>query len=326
MSSAIVPYNMYEAQNAYQRLSFSLDRNSVENAIAEIKTFLKIFPEVALAHNDLGTLLHKAGNPLLALAHYEKANRLQPGNLVIIRNLAEFYFVELGWADDAIEMLTGLLADYPNDFELLTTLGNISNQLGRPEESRIFYKKAFDLDPGNNQLREILAKLDGPVSAAEYRSAPATVSFPSAPTPVAAPAAELTQQESSQVSNLKQALLREPNNAVIHNNLAVAYFEEGDVANATAQYERAVACAPTNLIFRKNLADMYYSVLGRTDEAIEIYTTILKESPRDVEALTALAIIAKANHLTEQARTFIKKVVDMEPWNSDARAFLTSLN
>ena len=321
MSSSIVPYNMYEAQNAYQRLSFSLDRNSVDSAIAEIKTFLKIFPDVALAHNDLGTLLHKAGKTLMALAHYEKANRLQPGNPVIIRNLAEFYFVELGWSDDAIEMLTGLLADHPNDFELLTTLGNISGQLGRPEESRIFYKKAFDLDPTNIELREIIAGLEGPVSAAEYRSAPVTP----LPSIRQEPTQQLSQQHDDTISKYKQILAREPGNADAHNNLAVAYFEQGYLTEAVSHYEQAVAFAPANTIYRKNLADMYYSAMGRTDEAIGIYTAILKDNPKDIEALTALAIISKANHLIEQAKTFIKKIIDMEPWNSDAREFLASL-
>jgi tetratricopeptide (TPR) repeat protein len=309
---------MYEAQNAYQRLSFSLDRSSVESAISEIKTFLKIFPDVALAHNDLGALLHKTGNALVALAHYEKANRMQPGNPVIVRNLAEFYFVELGWSDDAIEMLTGLLADNPNDFELLTTLGNISNQLGRPEESKIFYKKAFELDPANQELREIIAGLEGPVSAAEYRSMPVLT-----PAPASEPVA--IAQDSDDVSQLRKLIAREPGNAVAHNNLAVALFEVGNVAEAVMHYEQAVAAAPTNMLYRKNLADIYYSALSRTDEAIEIYTALLKDNPKDIEVLTALAIVSKANYLTEQARTFIKKVIDMEPWNNDARQFLADL-
>jgi tetratricopeptide (TPR) repeat protein len=312
---------MYEAQNAYQRLSFSLDRNSVDAAIMEIKTFLKIFPDVALAHNDLGVLMHKAGNSLLALAHYEKANRLQSGNPIIIKNIAEFYFAVLGWTDDAIGMLTELLADHPNDFELLTSLGNISNQLGRLEESKTFYKKAYEINPDNIELREILANLNGPVSAAEYRLAPAS------PLPSAVPktAPELVKQEDDALSQLERMLTQNPDNALAHNNIAVALFQQGQLTEAAGHYERAATLEPTNAIFRKNLADLYYSALDRTDEAIEIYTTILKKMPKDIEALTALAIISKSNHLTEQAKTFIKKVIDIEPWNSDAREFLATL-
>jgi len=312
---------MYEAQNAYQRLRATLSSDSVEDAISEVKTFLKMFPEVALAHNDLGVLFYKAGNSLLALAHYEKANRLQPNNASIIKNLAEFYFAALEWTDDAIEMLTGLLNTYPQDFEILTALGNISNQVGRPEEARTFYRKALQIDPENSELRELLARLEGPVSAAEYRSVTAT------PLPATPPVAAISMpvEDDDAAVSLQRMLTQNPRNAVAHNNLGIVRFGQERFDEAATHYEQAIACDPTNPVYRKNLADLYYAKLARTDEAIEIYSTLLKQHPKDIELLSALAIIAKNNHLKEQARTFIKKVLALEPCNSSAREFLADL-
>ncbi len=319
MNTSLVAYNMYEARNAYQRLQATLSVDSAEAAITEVKTFLKMFPEVALAHNDLGVLFCKAGNNLLALAHYEKANRLQPNTPTIIKNLAEFYFVILGWVDDAIDMLTGLLNDYPEDFEILTALANISTKVGRPEEARIFYRKALQIDPDNAELRELLAHLEGPVSAAEYRSGTAAPS----PDPVAV--APVSGEGDEAALALQRLIAQNPGNAVAHNNLGVVRSRQGRPDEAAAHYERAITCDSANLVYRKNLADLYYAYLGRTDEAIAIYTSLLREYPRDIELLTALAIICKANQLKEQARTFIKKVLELEPWNSDAREFLANL-
>jgi len=316
MSTSLVPYNMYEARNAYQRLRSTLSGDSVETAIQEVKTFLKMFPEVALAHNDLAVLFHKSGNSLLALAHYEKANRLQPKDLTIIKNLAEFYFVVLGWTDDAIELLTELLSDFPQDFELLTALANICDKVGRPEEARIFYRKALQVEPENQELRDILADLEGPVSAAEYRREPA------AATPEECTAPVIEDDETTR--SLHQLIARDPGNAMAHNNLGVIRSKQGCLEEAAGHYERAVACDPANTVYRKNLADIYYH-LDRVDEAISIYTTLLKEYPNDVELLIALAIVSRANQLTEQARTFIQKVLELEPWNSDAREFLAGL-
>lgn len=309
---------MNEARNAYQRLRATLSGDSVEAAITEVKTFLKMFPEVALAHNDLGVLFHKSGNSLLALAHYEKANRLQPKDSTILKNLAEFYFVVLGWTDDAIELLTGLLDAYPEDFEILTALATICDKVGRPEEARIFYRKAQQIDPANRELREVMAHLEGPVSAAECRSeivAPLSDSF------VAAPVIE----DDEDALSLERLLARDPGNAVAHNNLGIVRFRQGRLDEAAAHHERAVASDPGNLVYQKNLADLYYTYLGRVDEAIAIYTTLQKQYPKDIELLTALALISKANQLKEQARIFIKKVLELEPWNSDAREFLASL-
>jgi tetratricopeptide (TPR) repeat protein len=112
---------------------------------------------------------------------------------------------------------------------------------------------------------------------------------------------------------------------VAHNNLGILRYRQNRFDEATAHYERAVALDPDNPVYRKNLADLYYTKLGRTDQAIEIYTTLLKTYPKDVELLTALAIISQENNLKEQSRTFIKKVLELEPWNSEAREFLAGL-
>lgn len=307
MPNSVIPYNQYEAQNAYQRLRICLSRESAE-AIAEIKTFLKMFPDVPLAHNDLGVLYHQSGNDLLALAHYEKANRLQPNNPTVIKNLAEFYFVVLGWTDDAIEMLTELLNAWPNDFEILTALGNISETVGRPDEARAFYRKANQLEPGNAEVREILARLDGPVSAAEYRQP-----------------ALLPQQQDEELAPLQQMLSQNPANALAHNNLGIAYSRRGEYEQARFHHEQAVKYEPANLMYRKNLADLYYAACGMTDEAVEIYTQLIKEYPNDVEVLSALAIFSKEANLPEQSRIFINKVLTLQPWNAEARTFLSGI-
>lgn len=344
-TNAIVAYNLYEAQSAYQRLQICLSRDSVDAAIMEIKTFLKMFPDVALAHNDLGVLYFRSGNSLLALANYEKANRLQPGTPAIIKNIAEFYFVELGWVDDAIMLLTALLKEHPLDGEILISLGIISEQLNRSDEARSFFRRAHELTPDNAAILEALARLDGPVSAAEYRSS-ATAASRSAQdegslarqTTATAPAwrspEELFREaqtaigagrDEDAVAVLERLTSQEPSHALGHNDLGVLYLRLGDVARAGYHYEQAVSCNPANITFRKNLADYYYAVAGKTDEAVEIYTNLLKERPDDVEVLSALALICKANNLNGEARTFIQKVLDLEPWNAEARQFLSSI-
>lgn len=303
----VIPYNQYEAQSAYRRLQASLSQE-IDAAIAEIRTFLKMYPDVSLAHNDLGVLHHQAGKNLDALAHYEKANRLQPNNPSVIKNLAEFYFVVLGWTDDAIEMLTELLKSWPDDFEILTALGNISEKVGRPEEALTFYRRANQIDPQNQPLRDILSRLDGPVSAAEYRQ------------PLLQPV-----QQDNELAPLLRMLKSDPANALAHNNLAVAMVARGEYEKARDHYEQAVRYAPHNQMYRKNLADLYYVAFGLTDETVEIYTQLLKECPEDVEVLSALALLAKTANLNEEARTFIGKVLELQPWNADARAFMAEI-
>ncbi|WP_168206086.1 tetratricopeptide repeat protein [Geobacter sp. FeAm09] len=92
------------AQAAYSQLQPYL-AGDAPLAVERIEFFLTSHPDFAQAHNDLGVLYYRTGDLLRSLANYEKANRLDAGNPTFVKNLAEFYTVELGWFDDAIAML-----------------------------------------------------------------------------------------------------------------------------------------------------------------------------------------------------------------------------
>jgi Flp pilus assembly protein TadD len=378
MNSFVVPATTYEAQNAYRRLQLCMETDDSKLAILEIKTFLKMYPDVALACNDLGVLYAKTGEKLLALACYEKANRLQPGTAVIVKNLAEFYFAEIGWTDDAIMMLTDLLKSYPNDTDLLGLLGTISWKVGREQEARTFYRRVLELDQGNSDAEFALRQLEGNIPAAEYVAQPARQMVPPAqmiqPAPAASPVVEpvkggssldeilarlrstvaaatpatgepvpsplvpsadqmyqnaqsiIGSGDSSQgIAALERLLAEYPTYSLAHNDLGVLYTQQGNLERACSHHELAVRYEPQNTVFRKNLAALYYTLCGRTDESIEIYTALVREYPADVEVLTALAIISNNNNLKEQAQIFIRRVLDFEPWNADARQFLAGL-
>jgi Flp pilus assembly protein TadD len=358
MSYQIIPATLYEAQNAYRRLQYHMNMDDPATTILEIKTFLKMYPDVALPYNDLGVLYSRVGEKLLSLACYEKANRIQPGNPTITKNLAEFYFVELGWVDDAIMMLTQLLNSYPEDMELLRLMVDISRRVGREEEAQIFAQRLAKLEREYSPITDVHV-CDAPPPATEPASAAPVEAIvepsPSAdsledilarirqtlnqepPPPAQQPctsADELYRRAQEQLAagddeeaflTLEQLVTQEPDNALAHNDLGVLHTRRGDMEKALVHHETAVRHNPANITFQKNLAALYYSCLGRTDDAIAIYTRLLREYPDDVEVLTALAIISAANNLSEQARLFIGRVLELEPWNSEAREFLAGL-
>jgi Flp pilus assembly protein TadD len=130
---------------------------------------------------------------------------------------------------------------------------------------------------------------------------------------------------SKAIASLEKLVVLDPGNALAHNDLGVLYIRSGDAEKACFHQEAAVRFNPQSPVYRKNLASLYYACLGKTDEAIDLYTKLITEYPNDVEILSALAIISESNNLREQARTFIDKVLSIEPWNSNAREFLARL-
>jgi Flp pilus assembly protein TadD len=54
---------------------------------------------------------------------------------------------------------------------------------------------------------------------------------------------------------LRQALAKTPNDARLHNNLAVSLEAQGKLAEARAEYDEAVRLDPGNEVYRRNLAE-----------------------------------------------------------------------
>lgn len=301
---------------AYDRLSASLQGIPTEDAIRKVKEFLVTFPSFALAHNDLGVLYHHGGNPTLALAHHEKASRLQPDNTLLRKNLADFYAVELGWVEDAIDIYLEVVKRNPRDTEALIALGRLGAALAG---SRTLEK------PQPQPQLEATAELSAPPV------------FPAPPAPPAPPVVLLkTDQELYQeaqtlaaqssffeaAARLQELTVRQPANALYHNDLAVISYNIEDLAAAQQHYERAVALDPANAVFARNLADLYFAKLSRVDDAIRIYLDLHRKAPRDVETLVNLGHICASVGRGEEAKSFYRRVMEIEPWNAEAREAL----
>ncbi|HEY3308065.1 MAG TPA: tetratricopeptide repeat protein [Desulfuromonadaceae bacterium] len=161
---------MYNSQNliliegaaTYERILADVREVDIDEGLRHLKDFLKIYPDFARAHNDLAVMYYKAGDSLKALAHYEKAHKLDSANITYRKNLADFYFVELEWTGDAINTYLDILKDNPFDIEALNALGSISLQIGRREQARQYFTRTLQLDTSNQEAQQALQQLSPP--------------------------------------------------------------------------------------------------------------------------------------------------------------------
>lgn len=345
-----------EGRATYERIITYIREVEPEEAVRQIQNFLKIYPEFAQAHNDLAVLYYQAGNGLKALAHYEKAHKLEPKNITYRKNLADFYFIELEWADDAIQAYLDILKDNPFDVESLNALGTISSQIGRREQARQYFTRTLQLDTVNRQARQALQQLGGQLPpsttqpqitnpAPQTPTAPPVAAKPQSPVPPVqkAPvfqeppkspeqlhrqALELANSEKSCDARrtLQELLAHHPEYAPGHNDLGVLCQQEGDTIQARRHHEEAVRLQPANLNFQKNLADLLYIACGETEEAMKLYVGILGSNPRDIETLKAISQICLETGQNDNARSFLESILKIEPWNSEARESLAALS
>ena len=145
-------------EKLYQTAQGFMDGGREQEAIGALKVFLALYPDYALAHNDLGFLYYKGDDKEKALRHYKQAVMFAPDNTTFQKNLADFYYVILGQVESALEHYAKALSSNPVDLNTLLMLGHISVSKRRFDEAAVFYNAVLKIEPSNRDARE---KIDG---------------------------------------------------------------------------------------------------------------------------------------------------------------------
>lgn len=336
-----------EGRATYERIVSLIRDMEPEEAIQQILNFLKVYPEFAQAHNDAAVIFYQSGNPLKALAHHEKAHKLDPRNITFRKNLADFYCIELDWVDDAIQMYLEILKDNPFDVETLNALGAINQRAGRRSQARQYYTRALQQSPLSTEARQALQQL-GPALLPPDAGRPAPLQTPVhedaiAPSRIAAttyrpeppPSPEQRYRSAADLAGagrpdeavraLEILVSDHPDFAMAHNDLGVLKQQQGDLAGSRHHHEEAVRLQPANPTFQKNLADLLYIGCREKEKALQIYVQLLFLSPQDQEILKAIAHICLESGKLDDARIFIERLLAINPLDNDAREALSLL-
>ena len=93
-------------------------------------------PDFAIAFNDLGVLYYQRGDKERSVRYYERAVSIAPGNPSFRKNLADFYLIEQGRIEAAMEIYLSVLNDNPQDIEVLMVAGHICTVLNKKKISQ----------------------------------------------------------------------------------------------------------------------------------------------------------------------------------------------
>ena len=273
-----------------------ISEGRISEAIAELERQVR---QSATCCNDLGVLCHRNGMPDEALRHYRNAVALNPGNTTFRKNLADFLCVERGEYQAGLDIYLRLFHQGPDE-EVREALAIICEKL------------EIDLD---DVLESVPTSSPG-----EERAAAA-----SRPENPGMPCIPVGEEILSQIGQLEQSLRNEPDNAVSYNDLGVLYHQQGNTEKSLFCYEKAVELSPQNTTFKKNLADFYFVIAGRKEEALRIYAGLLAGNPTDIDTLLAIGTMCKLLGNLKDALFFHQQVIALEPCNADAWGFMEEL-
>ena len=310
--------DMLAVEQVYEAMQPVLLASRPEDAVRALENIVRSFPNFARAHSDLGMLYYQSREKQKAVAHYERAATISPENADFQKNLADYYYVEMARAEDALKLYSKVLQARPKDVETLMTAGHILVSLQRFDEADAYYRKVLEIEPWNTAANEIHNKLSqksrGGNGSKKAEDMYAEVKR----------LLDLNDQAGARRA-LEKMLGVCPHFALAHNDLAVLCYQSGDKDQALRHYEEAVRLQPENSIFQKNLGDFYCIEQGRIEDALRIYVRILETQPKDIETLMATGHICSSLSRWDDARTFYRRVLEIEPWKMEARKQLDGL-
>jgi tetratricopeptide (TPR) repeat protein len=138
------------------------DGGRTKEAIAQYEAALRLQPDLAVAHNNLGSALNAEGRTQEAIVQYEAALRLKPDLAETHNNLGNALHVK-GRTPEAIAQYEAALRLKPDDaaahFNLAVAMLEIP---GRGDEAAGHLETVLRLQPGNEPARQILARIRAP--------------------------------------------------------------------------------------------------------------------------------------------------------------------
>lgn len=243
-------------------------------------------PEDVEIRFTLGNALNALGRHADARKAFQAALDLAPDLPEILGNLAS---VETALGDHASAIVharraTEIAPDFANAWN---NLGIAAAALGRFDEAVAAYERSIELDPANigamvnlGHTLKVRARLDDAIGLFERANAVR-------PSPAAWNGiGQVLQQSNRQreaIAAFESALALEPENAQIHNNVAISYQELAQYAEAIRHYMRAIEIDPGVAEIHYNLATLV-QLLGRYEDVVGLYQRALRLRP-DMNAI-----------------------------------------
>jgi tetratricopeptide (TPR) repeat protein len=275
-----------------------------------------------LAGSDNGN----SGYVAKAIEYYQEALKDDPTSNVVLEELTDVY-IQTGRLRDAVNQAEDLLAKNPDNLAARRMLGRIyTRMIGDAQQGRVNqdmlkrateqYEKITQKDPKDADSWVMLGRLyrlsnNSVDSEKAYNTAlKAEPDNEDALTGLAQLYADLGDTQRA-IDKLKAATEKNPSENTLL-ALATAYENQHDYKNAAAVLERAVEASPDSRRLHRELADaLFFS--GQYDKALEAYSDLAKDNPRDATFPLRMSEIYRAKRDFAKAHEALNKAKEIEP-------------
>jgi tetratricopeptide (TPR) repeat protein len=255
-------------------------------------------PEV---HFSLGTIYSATGQTAQAIAELKCAQELAPNSDEGYRRLGSAY-LEAGQKEQAIRALEKAVELNPYLWVNLNALGGAYLNVGNYEKALKYYQQVMQMEPQNEIGFANLGSVY--ISMGRYEES---------------------------IAPLETAMKLDPQPVVI-SNLGTSYFYLHRYADAVKQFEKAVQLNPSDETMMGNLADGYRAAgqmeqaKATYDKAIALAFKALRVNPRSVETMGSLGLYFAKKGDTGQGMEFVKRARGLDPSSVDLILISAEIN
>ena len=220
-----------------------------QEALENLQAVIKYQPDKLEYQAELGSFYLDMGEYAKANQYFENALQKDPKNVEALLGKGRAMWKN-GDIVKAKELLENTAKLAPDDPRPLFYLGQISEDLEKPEDARGYYEKAASLSAKYLPARVALANL--------YTK---------------------TGQNSQALAVLSEALKANPSSALVHEGLGLVHSSQGNLQLAEKEFRTAIELDP-------QLASAYFNLAntlrdrGQLDEAVKFYKQTAEISPR----------------------------------------------
>jgi tetratricopeptide (TPR) repeat protein len=266
-----------------------------------------------LAKGDLAVL---QGKPSDAEAHYQRTLELNPDQDGLYAKLGQFYVATQQW--EKAEHLYKKLADRkPQSDTPHLYLGEFYTFMGAGPQALAQFKHALTLNPASVAAQHSLINCYLINRQWKNTKALITSALQDNAHDVLAQVFQarlwLGQGKTDDaIARFQQILQDEPNQAMAHHYLGVAFSSKKDIPRAIEELETAATLAPQDRGIRKSLAWLRMGE-GSFEKAVEEAQMALRLNPRDVQAVHLLGQAYLRQKDVTQAKKLYQAIVEQLP-------------
>jgi tetratricopeptide (TPR) repeat protein len=274
-------YNLW-ALHFLHALDLQLSGGASQEIIAEYQEAIRLKPDFAGAHNNLGLALSHEGQYDAAIAEYKEAIGLEDQNPEAHNNWGYALYLK-GQPGAAIAEYKKAISLNPETAEWHCNLGIALDADGKLDAAIAELQEAIRLKPE-------LAEAHDNLGIALYEN----------------------WQHDAAVTEFKEAIRRKPGDAEAHFNLGIAQERNGQNDAAIAEFTQAIALKPDDAEAHCTLGTVL-SRNGHNEAAIAELKEAIKLKPDYAEAHYNLGIVLEQNGQYDAAITEYKEANKFKP-------------